>query len=36
VNKDPYVDGWMLKIKISDKSELEALLDAETYQQKVS
>jgi len=31
VNKDPYGAGWMVKIKISDPSELESLLDAEAY-----
>jgi len=31
VNKDPYGDGWLIKIKISDKSELDELLDAATY-----
>ena len=36
VNKDPYGEGWMLKIKMSDKSECDALLNAENYQQKIS
>jgi glycine cleavage system H protein len=31
INKDPYGDGWIVKIKISDKSEIEDLMDAETY-----
>lgn len=31
INKDPYGDGWMIKIKISDRSEIEELLDAEAY-----
>lgn len=31
VNKDPYGKGWMVKIKISDKSELDDLLTAEKY-----
>jgi glycine cleavage system H protein len=31
VNKDPYGDGWMVKIKISDPSELKGLLSAEHY-----
>ena len=31
VNKDPYGKGWMIKIKISDPSELSALLTAEKY-----
>lgn len=31
VNSDPYGDGWMIKVKISDASELDNLLDAEAY-----
>ena len=31
VNTDPYGDGWMLKVKISDVSEIEALLSSEDY-----
>jgi len=31
VNTDPYGKGWMIKIKISDTSEIETLLDAEGY-----
>lgn len=31
VNKDPYGDGWMIKIKISNSSQLEELLTAEEY-----
>lgn len=33
VNTDPYGDGWMVKIKISDTSQLEGLLDADAYKQ---
>ncbi len=32
VNSDPYGDGWMVKITISDKSELESLLSAAEYE----
>lgn len=32
VNDDPYGDGWMVKIELSDPSELEDLMDAEEYQ----
>jgi glycine cleavage system H protein len=32
VNTDPYGDGWMIKVKISDTSELEGLLDATAYE----
>ena len=31
VNSDPYGEGWMIKIKIADKSELNDLLTEETY-----
>ena len=31
VNSDPYGDGWMIKIAISDDSELENLLSADDY-----
>lgn len=36
VNKDPYVDGWMIKIKLSDLSELESLLKADAYKSMIS
>ena len=32
VNGDPYHDGWFFKLKPSDVSELENLLDADAYQ----
>ena len=32
VNSDPYGEGWMVKIALSDASQLEDLLDAEAYQ----
>lgn len=31
VNSDPYGDGWMIKVKMSDASELSDLLDSEAY-----
>ena len=31
VNSDPYGAGWMIKVKISDPSEVEELLDASAY-----
>jgi len=31
INSDPYGDGWIIKIKLSDPSELEGLLSAEEY-----
>ncbi len=33
VNSDPYGDGWMIKIKISDNSQLDNLLDASAYKE---
>ncbi len=35
INKDPYGDGWIIKIKLSDKSELDELLSAEEYKKSV-
>ena len=32
VNKDPYGDGWMIKVKLSNPSEVDSLLDAAGYQ----
>ena len=32
VNESPYDDGWFLKIKMADPSELDALFDADSYQ----
>ncbi len=32
INKDPYGDGWMIKLKLADASEMENLLDAAGYQ----
>lgn len=31
VNKDPYGEGWIIKVKISDATQLDALLSAEQY-----
>jgi len=31
VNSDPYGDGWMIKVKCSDVSQLDALLSADDY-----
>lgn len=31
INKDPYGKGWMVKVRISDKSELDQLLTPEAY-----
>ncbi len=32
VNKDPYGAGWMIKINVSDLSELDSLMDASAYE----
>lgn len=31
VNSDPYGEGWMIKISLADKSELDELMDAAAY-----
>ena len=36
VNDTPYEDGWMIKIKISDASELGELLSPEDYENTIS
>ncbi len=36
VNNDPYTSGWMIKLKMSDASELDALLSPEKYQEIIS
>ena len=36
VNKDPYGNGWMLKIKLSNPEEIEQLLSAEDYEKLIS
>jgi glycine cleavage system H protein len=35
INKDPYGEGWIIKIKISDLSELNNLLSAEDYKKLI-
>lgn len=32
VNDDPFGEGWMIKVKVSDPAALEALLTAEAYE----
>lgn len=31
VNKDPYGDGWMIKVAVADASQIDDLLDADAY-----
>jgi glycine cleavage system H protein len=33
VNEDPYGEGWLVRIRLSDPAEAEALLDAAAYRQ---
>ena len=35
INSDPYGDGWIIKISISDLTELDDLLNSESYQKLV-
>ncbi len=35
VNSDPYGEGWMVKVKFSDASEIDSLLSAEQYKELV-
>lgn len=36
VNKDPYGEGWIIRIKPTDVSEAEELLDAEAYKKLIN
>jgi len=36
VNDDPYGEGWLVRIRLSDPTEVESLLDAEAYKQVVA
>ena len=36
VNEDPYNEGWMIKMKVSDLSEMDDLLSAEDYQKTIN
>jgi glycine cleavage system H protein len=35
VNSDPYGDGWMIKLRLSNEGETQGLLDASAYEKKV-
>lgn len=35
VNTDPYGDGWLVKIEISDASQLDSLLDSDAYKEQI-
>jgi glycine cleavage system H protein len=36
VNTDPYGEGWMIKLKLSDASQMDELLTAEEYQEHIA
>jgi glycine cleavage system H protein len=36
INEDSYGEGWLVKIKLSDPSETDSLMDAESYRQSLS
>jgi glycine cleavage system H protein len=36
INEDPYGEGWLVKVRLSDPSEQEALLDAAAYEATLS
>jgi len=35
VNKDPYGEGWLIKLEVDDVNQLNSLLDAETYKKMI-
>jgi glycine cleavage system H protein len=35
VNSDPYGDGWIIKVSISDPAQLDGLMDSDTYKSSV-
>ena len=36
VNDDPYGEGWLIRIRLSAPSELDALMDADAYRAHVA
>jgi glycine cleavage system H protein len=36
INEDSYGEGWLVKVKLSDPSEIDALLDASSYEESLS
>jgi glycine cleavage system H protein len=36
INEDSYGEGWLVKVKLSDPSELDSLMDAESYRSSLS
>jgi len=35
INESPYDDGWLVELEIKDKEELDDLLDAGSYKEKI-
>jgi len=35
VNADPYGEGWMIRLRVDDRSAIDGLLDADAYQQHI-
>ena len=35
INEDPYGEGWLVKVKLSDPSEADQLMDAAAYRQQL-
>ena len=35
ISQDPYGEGWMIKVKIEDQTELDTLMDSEEYEELV-
>jgi glycine cleavage system H protein len=36
INEDPYESGWMVKVRLSDPSEVDSLMDAAAYQESLT
>ena len=36
INDDPYGDGWLVRVRLSDASEVDALLDVDTYRSRLA
>ena len=36
INDDSYGEGWLVKVKLSDPSEIDALMDSDKYQESLS
>jgi glycine cleavage system H protein len=36
INEDPYGDGWLVKVKLSDPAQAESLMDASSYEAQLT